>query len=171
MYLKGTVLVSLVEVLPVFFSLGNKLYFNRCFFGSKIIGIWSRLIKMDLLVQCGGLECFYLQISDVVFFLYKHLEMQNQNVLVKPFFVWPSTEKNNSDAASRINKSTFIRKKKTPDNIFLAKTNWVTITLLSWPKHRLSTYLLITGLTHTRSGPDSMLCKMVANRNLKDSRE
>lgn len=110
--------------------------------------------------------------SHVVFFLCKHLEMQNPNMLVKPFFVWPNMEKNNFDAPSRINITTSMRgKKHHPDNLFLAKTNWVTISLLSWPKHRFSTYLLITGLTHTQAGLDSMLLKMVANRNLKDSEE
>lgn len=84
------------------------------FFENKINGNGSRVIKMDLLIQCGGLECFYLQISSVVFFLCKHLEMKNQNTLVKPFFLWPNTEKNNSDAPSRIKKTTFIRTPHVP---------------------------------------------------------
>lgn len=69
---------------------------------------------MGLLVECGGLECFCSQINNAVFFLYKHLEMQNQKTLVKPFFVWPSTEKNDSDAPSRINITTFIKKTHPP---------------------------------------------------------
>lgn len=59
-----------------------------------------------------------------------------------------------------------------PNKLFLVKTNWeTTITLLSWPKHSLSTYLLKTELTHRQSGPDSVLCKMAAARNLKESKE
>lgn len=50
--------------------------------------------------------------------------MQNQKMLVKPFFVWSSTEKNDSDAPARINITTFIKKPTPRNSLFVAKTNW-----------------------------------------------
>lgn len=88
---------------------------------------------MNLPVQFRGLEHFCCN-QQYGFFLCKHLEVQNLTIPVKPFFVWPNTEKNNFDALSRINVTTVMReKKKHSDNLFLANTSWVTIPLPAGP--------------------------------------